>query len=315
MDASKKWLGLFVWTVFVRFWLKANRCLPVPCKENIPALFDRLNERDFLLRPGTRFYRDILDWIYFLARDYPSKVDDVFFCLQSRRKDDLRRPNWFTNTSSILTWLGQWNIDVIEVLANTGRVNLLNTRLQHFWKRLDFETQRQKIWEWSNDIRFSKPSTVRTLLYIATKLIDPETGNYGIRFKNMLKSKVVVMTHRQIVSWLCRKLVDSDVLSIGRTRNPFEMSRAIRETPRFKSLDRLNRFQSVVRLVIFFYRYVTLENAGKSRRGTCPICWESKILRPLHDDIRHGICNKCIRRLTKNNLLNRCPTCRVALRN
>lgn len=49
----------------------------------------------------------------------------------------------------------------------------------------------------------------------------------------------------------------------------------------------------------------------RAATGECPVCMETHILMPLHDEKRHGVCRQCMPRVTETG---RCPLCRTTLR-
>lgn len=297
----KHWMCVLLWTGFVktgmRAWKNARTPLPVPCKENVPLFVARIASNEFRLCPGTPFYQEALNWVTFLAMDSPGTLHKVL-------------PKMGYKT--------QWLADVIDAVAPTGRVGRMSDSLRIFGRYGDPRVQVEKIWQWANDPAFATPRIAKALLYMATYILPWAKQNNQEKglVRRLFEGEAIVRTIEHNAIWLSNKLPDKTLLDITRKRRRCQaVVAALRNTPRFQSLQRIVALRATVYLTLFFRKHVTLTQARAATRGDCPICWAPKILQPLHGDKRHGMCYSCKREMERKNMLDRCPMCRVSLRN
>jgi hypothetical protein len=296
----KHWMQILLWTVYVRsemrFWKNARVPLPVPCKENVPAFQARITRGEYRLRPGTPFYKDLLGWVSFLAKESPATLRTLL-------------PKMGKNS--------QWLSDVIETLAPTGRIGLLNNCLRVFGRTAPMLLQKEKIWQWINDPVFANPRITKNLIFSSTFVLRWATQNNQKKglVSKLFKGEAIVRTIGQNAVWLSNKLPEDSLLSFGKKQRSYKtVAEALRATPRYQSLRRIATLRATVYLTLFFRNHVRLAKAKAATRGDCPICWAPKILQALHGDKRHGMCLPCKRELERKNMLDRCPMCRVSLR-
>ncbi len=295
--ANKHWLFVLLWTGYFRselsHWRKCVAPLPEPHVQNIPALLARIDSKEYHLCVGSRFYKGLLNWVAFLAKESPATV------------------------RTLLPKLGyktHWLVDVIETLAPTGRIGLLKDTLDTFGKLASLKIQKEKIWQWAETPAFANPRIARTLLVLSTRVLNG-FKHLGQSYKGLgtkiLKSVVVVATIDRTAVWLSNKLDDKTLMGLTSKRSV--VATALRTTPRFQALHRLATLQATVHLTLFFRNHVRLAQARSVVRGDCPICMIPKILQPLHGDKRHSMCLRCKRQMERKNMLDRCPICRTNL--
>lgn len=295
----QNWLTVFLLTGvlkgWVRQWRRNNVPLPNPHMKNVVALMVRIRSLEGL-RPGSRLYTDMLAWVSFLAKESPTILRHAL---------------------SIMPKHAQWFADVVETVAATGRVALLTQCLRAFQRWASREFQKEKIWQWVDDPAFATPRIARALLRMSCDVLiwAKEHGENRDLSRKLLQGKAIVATIDTIAHWLTTKMPDGNVLGIARkTRSCPAAAAAFRATPRYQAIQHVRKFRATVYLTCFFRRHVSLAKARAATRGDCPICWSPKILHALHGDIRHGMCHACMRRMQPTNLLDRCPMCRVSLR-
>lgn len=299
--ANRNWLFVLLWTVYVRSkmwtWKKARAPLPVPSKEAIPTFVSRIESDEYSLHPGTSFYKELLIWVAFLAKECPGSLRKLL-------------PK--------LGYKTQWLIDVIETLAPTGRVCILKNALWIFSRSADMLTQKEKIWQWINNPAFANPRIAKTLITAATFVIQWATQNNQKKglVRKLLEGEVIVSTIDHTAVWLSNKMSEDTLLNFANKRNRRRhavLSAALQNTPRFQKVHRIATLKATVYLTLFFRNHVRLAQARAAHRGDCPICYAPKILQPLHGDKRHGMCLDCKRQMERNRMLDRCPMCRVNL--
>ena len=295
----KHWMQILLWTVYVRsemwFWKKARAPLPAPSKKNVPAFQARITRGEYRLRPGTPFYQDLLGWVSFLAKESPGTLRTL---LPKMGKES------------------QWLSDVIETLVPTGRIGLLNNCLRVFGRTAPMPLQKEKIWKWADDHTFATPRITKQLIFMATSVFHWASQNNQKKglLSKLFNAEAIVRTIDQNAVWLSNKLPDSILLSYGKKRCSYKVvADALKATPRYQSLRHIATLRATVYLTIFFQNHVRLSKTKTVIHGDCPICWAPKILQPLHGDTLHGMCYGCKRDMERNNLLDRCPMCRVLL--
>jgi hypothetical protein len=296
------WMFVLLWAGFVKSWMREcirNKApLPEPSMKNVGILKKRLMSL-YSLIPGDRHYNDVLAWTAFLAKESPTALRDILSILQMKIK---KREQWCT--------------DLVETVATTGRVRLLQERLLAFHKHAAMSTQKVKVWQWADSPLFAIPCIAKTLICIAVNVIGHYRPTEITRplTRKLFKGVAIISTIDRIAVWFSRRMPDHALWAVARMKKSCpEVSSSIRNTPRYCRLQTLRKFQATVYLSLFFKRYVRPEKVRSVCRGDCPICWTTKILRPLHGDTRHGMCIRCMQKLKRNNLLNRCPICRTDL--
>jgi hypothetical protein len=296
--AHKHWQSILMWTTLVkpymREWKSARAPLPEPHMDNVTTLKTRLMSMP-PQNSNSPHCKTMLAWVPFLAKESPTVLRSVLRIMPIQKKSR-----------------GQWCADLVEAVASTGRVALLHDRLQAFNRQADPQTRKEKVWQWANTAAFAVPRIARALIRIALVVLSSPLREKGLSRK-LLQSTAIVSTIDSIVVWLVAKLEDRTLMNLASKKSFPEVAAALRATPRYKSLRRLATLRASVCLTSFFRNRVTLEKARAAHRGDCPICWAPKILMPLHGDMRHGMCHTCKRNMERNNMLDRCPMCRIAL--
>jgi hypothetical protein len=300
--AQKRWTFVLLWTGLVKSWMREwrkNRVpLPEPRMENVVALTVRMRTL-VPLHPAAQHYKQMLAWVSFLAKEAPAVLRKVLPLVPVQQK-----------------YRGQWSADLVETVVATGRVALLYERLWAF-QHVVMPLQKQKIWQWADDPIFATPRIARALMRMSCRVLDWAKGRDEDRglSRKLLQSRAIVAAIDDIAPWLTTKMPDETVLGIARkTRSCPAAAAAFRATPRYQAIQCHRKFRATVYLTLFFRRHVSLAKARAATRGDCPICWAPKILQALHGDIRHGMCLSCMRGLQRKNMLDRCPMCRVSLR-
>lgn len=307
LRAQKNWTFVLLWTGFMKSWVRKWRlsqvALPQPRMENVVAMIVHMRTMR-PLTPGTRQYKDMLSWVAFLARESPI----VFRKIQPHIKVKPMRK-------------GEWLADLVETVASTGRVKLLTERLWMFQKMgYTKSIQKEKIWKWADEPAFANPRITRALLRMSYNVLasaQSKGENIKSLRHDLLKGRAIVSTIDDIAPWLANRMDVKTLLSMTKMHSCPAVSAvatAMRATARYQSIQRIRKFRAAVHLTLFVRRYVAREKIGSAHRGDCPVCWEPKIIQPLHGDIRHGMCHRCMRRMQRNNMLNHCPMCRVSLR-
>ena len=302
LRAHKNWSFVLLWTALVKGWVRQWRlnkaALPEPCMENVAALTVRLRTL-MPLQPATQHYKDMLSWVAFLAKESPTVLRRLLPLIPVQQKHK-----------------GAWAADLVEAVATTGRVVLLNERLWAF-QHSSMSLQKEKIWQWVDNPAFAIPRIARVLMSMSTRVLGwaKERGEDAGMTSKLLQGKAIVATIDDIAPWLANKMPDRTVLGVAaKTRSCPAVAAAMRSTPKYQAIQRIRKFRAAVYIALFVRRHVATGKVRTACRGDCPICFAPKILQPLHGDIRHGMCHRCMRKLQRKNMLEKCPMCRVSLR-
>ena len=209
---------------------------------------------------------------------------------------------------------GQWYMDVVDVLAATGRVRIITEEIRHVRFNASPEQKKVKLLEWVQNPLFAKACIVKELIRMLTDCIHDLPTERAKLTKAIFTSVVVKETATQVAEWLARKLISvndkmlRNYCDYRRKTNKYpELSAALRATQTAKKMFQRDKLRATVRLALFFRG---LQKPTRIVHDTCFVCWNKRFLQPLHDDVRHAVCRRCCNKLIKNGI-HACPMCRT----
>lgn len=244
--------------------------------------------------PQSDRYKGLLQWIALTANIRP----------------DLTR-KLISASAHPPTGYGQWSVDVVDVLASTGRTRIIREEMRHVYYDALPELKKVKLLEWVQNPLFAKTPIVKDLILMLTDCIRAYPTEKPKLTDAVFKSVVVKETALKIAEWFARKLVsvnDSTLRQFCRkTKRYPELSAAVRTTQTAKKLFQRDKLRATVRLALFFRK---LQKPTRIVHDVCTVCWNKRFLQALHDDVRHAVCRRCCNKLIKNDI-HACPLCRT----